>query len=150
MTDITMTGTTGAATGGVRLLLRLEGLGLLILALLLYSNTDLPWLTFAVLFLVPDLGFLGYLAGPRVGAATYNLMHHKFGPMLLIIVSHFFAAHGIVFAIGLIWLAHIGMDRAIGFGLKYSTGFAFTHLGRAGRGARQGQRSPSAAGPTSA
>ncbi len=141
MTGNEMTRTAGAVTGGVRLLLRLEGLGLLILALLLYSNTDLPWLTFAVLFLVPDLGLLGYLAGPRVGAATYNLMHHKFGPMLLIIISHFFTTHGIVYAIGLIWLAHIGMDHAVGYGLKYSTGFAFTHLGRIGKGATQGQHS---------
>jgi hypothetical protein len=29
--------------------------------------------------------------------------------------------------------AHIGIDRALGYGLKYSTGFGFTHLGRIGK-----------------
>jgi hypothetical protein len=32
-----------------------------------------------------------------------------------------------------IWIAHIGFDRALGYGLKYGSGFTHTHLGRIGR-----------------
>lgn len=123
----------GAVTGGVRILLRLEGLGLFVLAVLLYSQTGLSWLAFAVFFLAPDLSFLGYLAGPRAGAAIYNLAHDTLGPVLLLIGGFLFAAHPAVLAAALIWIAHIGIDRALGYGLKYSTGFKFTHLGRIGK-----------------
>jgi hypothetical protein len=30
-------------------------------------------------------------------------------------------------------LAHVGMDRAVGYGLKYPTAFGRTHLGVVGR-----------------
>lgn len=135
MTDATTTPATGAATGGVRILLRLEGLGLLILAVMLYANSGLSWLLFAVLFLAPDLSFLGYLAGPRVGAVVYNLAHDTLGPVLLVIGGYMFAAHAAVLAVALIWLAHIGFDRTLGYGLKYAAGFGYTHLGRIGRAA---------------
>ena len=133
MTDTTMTGTAGAVTGGVRLLLRLEGLGLLVLAVMLYANSHLSWVAFAVFFLAPDLSFLGYLAGPRVGAAIYNIAHDTFIPVMLVVGGYFLAANYIVLATALIWLAHIGFDRALGYGLKYEAGFSFTHLGRIGK-----------------
>jgi len=132
MTD-TMSGTAGAVTGGVRTLLRLEGLGLLVLAVLLYANTNLSWLAFAVFFLAPDVSFLGYLAGPRVGAIAYNIAHDTFIPIMLVVGGYFLAANHIVLATALIWLAHIGFDRALGYGLKYEAGFGFTHLGRVGK-----------------
>ena len=132
MTD-TLTGTAGAVTGGVRLLLRLEGLGLLVLAVMLYANSHLSWLAFAVFFLAPDLSFLGYLAGPRIGAAIYNVAHDTFIPIMLVVGGYFLAANYIVLATALIWLAHIGFDRALGYGLKYEVGFSFTHLGRVGK-----------------
>lgn len=132
MTD-TMTGSAGAVTGGVRTLLRLEGLGLLVLAVLLYANTNLSWLAFAVFFLAPDVSFLGYLAGPRVGAIAYNIAHDTFIPIMLVVGGYFLAANHIVLATALIWLAHIGFDRALGYGLKYEAGFGFTHLGRVGK-----------------
>ncbi len=134
MTDNTTT-EAGAVTGGVRILLRLEGLGLLALCVLLYGSSGLSWTVFAVLFLSPDLSFLGYLAGPRIGALTYNLAHDTLGPLLMVIIGYSFAAHTYVLAIALIWLAHIGFDRALGYGLKYTAGFRYTHLGRIG-GAR--------------
>lgn len=133
MTDTATTPPAGAVTGGVRILLRLEGLGLLVLAAMLYASSGLPWLAFAILFFVPDLSFLGYLAGPRVGALVYNLAHDTLGPLLLVIGGYFLAAHSYVLAAALIWLAHIGFDRALGYGLKYSAGFSFTHLGRIGK-----------------
>jgi hypothetical protein len=128
--------TAGTVTGGVRLLLRLEGLGLFVLALLLYGSSHLSWFAFALLFLVPDLSFLGYLAGPRAGAIAYNIAHDTFIPIMLVVGGYFLAANYIVLATALIWLAHIGFDRALGYGLKYEAGFGFTHLGLVGKAKR--------------
>lgn len=133
MSDTTITGSAGAVTGGVRVLLRLEGLGLLVLAVMLYATSHLSWLAFAIFFLAPDLSFLGYLLGPRVGAVAYNIAHDTFIPIMLIVVGYFLEANHIVLAVALIWLAHIGFDRALGYGLKYQAGFSFTHLGRIGK-----------------
>ncbi len=122
----------GAACGGVRALLRLEGLGLLCGAVALYGRSGGDWRLFAVLFLTPDLSFLGYLGGPRAGAAAYNAMHSTLGPLLLAAVG-IALAQPLAVSIALIWLAHVGFDRALGYGLKYGAGFSFTHLGRIGR-----------------
>lgn len=125
-------GPPGAVDGGPRALLRLEGLALLAGAAALYWRCGGDWKLFAVLFLVPDLSFAGYLAGPRIGAAAYNALHSTLGPLLL-------AAAGIALSqplavtVALIWLAHVGFDRALGYGLKHAAGFSFTHLGRIGR-----------------
>lgn len=120
----------GAVTGGVRWLLRLEGLAAFALALLLYSHADNSWLLFAALILAPDLSMIGFLAGPRIGARAYNALHSYIGPLLL--------AGGLMLldrslALPLIWTAHIGFDRTLGYGLKYPDGFATTHLGAIGR-----------------
>ena len=126
----------GAADGGVRQMLRLEGLLLLGGATALFWRGGGDWRLFAALFLVPDISFAFYLAGPRLGAAAYNAMHSTIGPLLL-------AAAGLAFgqplavAVGCIWFAHVGFDRALGYGLKHARGFAFTHLGRIGRKPRE-------------
>ena len=75
---------------------------------------------------------LAYLAGPRAGAAGYNLVH-TYMPALALALAGFFASLACGDRRGLIWIAHIGFDRALGYGLKYSTGFGDTHLGRIGR-----------------
>jgi hypothetical protein len=41
---------------------------------------------------------------------------------------------GTTVRVALIWAAHIGMDRALGYGLKETSGFTRTHLGRVGKG----------------
>jgi len=126
-----------AVIGLPRILLRLEGLAFALLAVLVFDRLGESWWLFAALVLVPDLSFLGYLAGPRIGAAIYNAAHSLIGPVLL-------AAFGILMqnnlpiAVAAIWIAHIGFDRALGYGLKYGQGFAFTHLGRIGRTRPQG------------
>ena len=120
-----------SVSGGVRLLLRLEGLALLAGAAALYGATGAPWWAFALLFLVPDLSMLGYLAGPRIGAAAYNAAHATLGPVALGLVGWLTAPGLLPFA--LIWLAHIGFDRVLGYGLKYASGFRDTHLGQIGR-----------------
>jgi hypothetical protein len=123
-----------AVAGTPRLLLRLEGPALFAVAAFLYPKVSDSWWLFAALVLVPDLSFLGYLAGPRVGAAVYNAAHVTIGPFVLVILG-FVLPVVILEAIALIWLAHIGVDRLLGYGLKYPAGFAFRHLGKIGRSA---------------
>jgi hypothetical protein len=128
---------TGTVSGGVRTLLRLEGLTLFAGMTLLYALWGGSWWIYFVLFLAPDLSFLGYLAGPKVGAIVYNAMHSYMAPMALMTAGFGFAPP-LLLSIAMIWLAHIGFDRMLGYGLKYSAGFGFTHLGRIGKEARKG------------
>jgi hypothetical protein len=108
-------------------LLKLEAAILFIATLLLYSHLHLSWLLFAILFLVPDLSMLGYLSGPRTGSALYNLVHTYITPLIVFSVSRSFHLTSIT-AITLIWIAHIAIDRVLGYGLKYPTHFKDTHL----------------------
>jgi Domain of unknown function (DUF4260) len=124
--------TAGAVTGGLRTLLRLEGLTLFAGMTLLYAVWGGAWWVYLVLFLVPDISFAAYLAGPRTGAIIYNTAHSYMAPMTLMVIG-FGTASPLTLSIAMIWLAHIGIDRALGYGLKYSAGFAYTHLGRLGR-----------------
>ncbi len=123
---------TGSVTGGVRTLLRLEGLALFAGMSLLYGLWGGPWWLYAVLFLAPDLSFLAYLAGPKIGAWIYNAAHSEIIPLAMLTTGFGFAPP-LLLSVALIWLAHIGADRALGYGLKYRAGFGFTHLGRIGR-----------------
>lgn len=116
---------TGSVTGGVNILLRLEGLTLFIGMVMLYAAWGGSWLIFALLFFVPDLSF-------KFGALVYNAAHSYMAPVTLMTLGFGFASP-LTLSIALIWLAHIGIDRALGYGLKYSAGFGFTHLGRIGR-----------------
>lgn len=130
--DAPATGIPGAATGGVRTLLRLEGLALFAGMTLLYGIWDGSWWIYALLFLAPDLSFAAYLAGPKFGAMVYNAAHSYLAPMAMMTFG-FAAAEPLVLSIAMIWLAHIGFDRMLGYGLKYAGGFGFTHLGRIGK-----------------
>ncbi len=134
MTDISGPETAGVVTGGLRTMLRLEGLTLFAGMTLLYGVWDGSWWVYAILFLAPDLSFAAYLAGPRVGAIVYNAAHSYMAPMALM-VAGFATGSPLVLSIAMIWLAHIGIDRALGYGLKYAIGFGFTHLGRIGKDA---------------
>lgn len=116
----------------VRTILRLEGAAAFAAAVALYAHAGFSWPLFALLILAPDLAMLPYLIGPRAGAAAYNLAHTYALPLPLALAGFWFASP-IVAALGLIWIAHIGMDRMLGYGLKYASGFADTHLGRIGR-----------------
>jgi len=122
----------GATTGGVKFLLRAEGAFVLLVAVIAYAKFGPGWSVFAWFFLAPDLAFLGYLAGPRVGAVAYNATHSYVGAVS-VLVTGAVSGYPEFVAAGLIWCAHIGMDRALGYGLKYSVGFGFTHLGLIGR-----------------
>jgi Domain of unknown function (DUF4260) len=112
-----------------RLLLRLEGAALFFCALCFYHWLGGSWVLFIALFLWPDILMLGYLINPEIGSLLYNLTHTEVFPAALTAVS--FAVHRpAVLAFALIWLAHIGFDRALGYGLKYPTFFKDTHLQR--------------------
>jgi hypothetical protein len=123
---------TSAVAGAPRALLRLEGLFVFALSVALYGRTAGNWGLFAALFLAPDLSFLAYVAGPRAGAIAYNAVHTTAGPLTLVMAG-ITTQSDLAIGIGLIWLAHCGIDRALGYGLKYDAGFGFTHLGRIGR-----------------
>jgi hypothetical protein len=106
-------------------------------ATLLYWTSGASWWLFAVLFLTPDLSFLAYLAGSRLGAIGYNAVHATIGPLLLLLLSSGLVIHWpLAEPLARIWLGHIGIDRALGYGLKYASGFGLTHLGRIGPAAR--------------
>lgn len=132
MTETTDTTAAGAATGGVRTLLRVEGAAMAVACMVFYSYFEGSWWMFALLLLAPDLSFLGYLGGPRMGAAAYNAAHAAILPMLLGIIAMVMPS-ALAMHLSLIWCAHIGFDRALGYGLKYDAGFGFTHLGRIGK-----------------
>jgi hypothetical protein len=111
----------------------MEWLAVLAASLAVYGWLGFSWLLFAVLILAPDLSMLGYLAGPRVGAIAYNAVHTLIAPAVLAVAAWLLAAP-LLTALALILLAHIAADRALGYGLKHSTGFRDTHLGQIGRG----------------
>ena len=128
----------GTVKGAPRVLLRAEGAALLLLAALIYGGSGASWWLFAVLFFAPDLSFLAYLAGPRAGAFAYNAAHTLIGPAVLGLAGLQLPAP-LALSLALIWAAHIGFDRLLGYGLKYAAGFGFTHLGRIGRGEPMGR-----------
>ena len=134
MAEAGVVGTDGAVTGGARALLRLEGLALFAAMIVLYGWRGGPWWLFAVLFLAPDLSFAAYLAGSRIGAVAYNAVHSTLVPVALLIAGFAFE-QSLMRSIAIIWLAHIGIDRALGYGLKYPGAFNLTHLGRIGKAA---------------
>jgi hypothetical protein len=122
-------------SGAPRVLLRLEGLALLVAATIGFHAIGGSWALFALLLLVPDVALIAYLAGPRLGALAYNAAHSYLAPAGLALLTYLNPVAG-GWPICLIWFAHIGMDRALGLGLKFPSAFADTHLGRVGRVAR--------------
>lgn len=113
----------------VRMLLRLEGLAIAIAAVALFADGDHSWWLFALLILAPDISFAAYALGPAAGAAAYNLLHNLVLPIALGTASAL-TDTGWGIAVALVWLAHIGVDRALGYGLKYRTAFKDTHIQR--------------------
>ena len=113
-------------------LLKLEEFALFVLALFLFSELDYGWGLYALLFLAPDLSMVGYLVNPRLGAWTYNLVHHKGLAVALYILGSLLAVPWLMFA-GTLLLGHSSLDRVFGYGLKYSDAFRNTHLGVIGK-----------------
>jgi hypothetical protein len=116
------------------LLQRLEGVAALGLGIAAYAWLGQAWPVFALLFLVPDLTMVGYLRSPRLGTLGYNLGHSYVLPGLLALSGLSFGP--LVYGLAAIWVAHIGFDRMLGYGLKLEAGFQHTHLGTIGKARR--------------
>ncbi|WP_299816898.1 DUF4260 domain-containing protein [uncultured Roseibium sp.] len=119
---------------------RIEALFVFLGMLVLYYWSAADWWMFLLLFLIPDLSMLGYLAGPRFGAFAYNLAHAYIGPALLlgagVLLTDFLRAPYAFWdfaPLAVIWTSHIAFDRILGYGLKSPEGFGVTHLGSIGR-----------------
>lgn len=110
-----------------RSFLRIEGLTVFSLALAGYFVLEGPVWLLLVLGLAPDLAMIGYLAGPRFGSLCYNVFHTYTLPAALGVIG-FWADITIALLVALVWAAHIGADRLVGYGLKFETGFKDTHL----------------------
>ena len=121
----------GAVEGMPRLLLRIEGAALALAAVYMFHRIGGNWWLFAALILVPDVSFAGYLINTRIGAIAYNAMHVTLGPLICAALGFLLPSFDLL-SVALIWAAHVGIDRALGYGLKYGAGFGFTHLGRIG------------------
>ncbi|MEZ4372749.1 MAG: DUF4260 domain-containing protein [Polyangiaceae bacterium] len=121
----------GASAAFATRFLRLEGCALLLVSAIAYRHLGGSWALFAALFLVPDVSLLGYLRGARFGAWAYNAGHSTLLPLLLAACSYLSGAP-LCLLLALIWTAHIGFDRLLGYGLKQTSSFRDTHLGRIG------------------
>ena len=122
----------GFVGGGPRIILRIEGAALLACCVAAYAWLGQPWWTFAALLFAPDLSLVGYAAGPGAGAVAYNAAH-TVTPPLIGLCAAMVLGQPLLAGLALIWLAHIGLDRMLGYGLKYASGFGNTHLGAIGR-----------------
>ena len=122
----------GVATGNVRVLLRLEGLAVAAVSVVLYARSGASWWLFAGLWLAPDLSILGYLSRPCRGARLYNAFHTYIVPATLAVIALLLRRTSLL-PFALIWINHIGVDRMLGYGLKYPEGFGWTHLGKLGK-----------------
>ena len=112
--------------------LQIEELGLFVLGIFLFNQLSYDWWWFLVFILAPDLSMIGYVFGNKTGAFCYNLCHHR-GVALLVYMAGWYFANAGLLLLGVILFSHASMDRIFGYGLKYETGFKFTHLGEIGK-----------------
>lgn len=116
----------------MRVVIALEELGMLLLSIAALYYLGSPWWYYLLLAIGPDISFLGYAAGKKVGAITYNLFHHK-GIAVILILLGFYLEIDTITIIGIILFGHSSIDRMLGYGLKHFEGFKYTHLGQIGK-----------------
>ena len=116
----------------MKVILKLEEMGMLIASILALMWLKVEWWYYPILFLGPDIGIAGYVFGNKVGAACYNILHHK-GIAAALMAAGLFYDQQMLLVTGLIMFGHSSMDRMAGYGLKYEQGFKFTHLGVIGK-----------------
>lgn len=122
----------GYVTGKVNWLLRAEGLAIFAFALMAYNFLGYDWGFFILAFFVPDLALFAYFHNRTTGAVCYNITHSYILPLMLFAYG-FMVSSSDADRIATVWIAHVGFDRALGFGLKYARGFRHTHFGKLGR-----------------
>ncbi|WP_431801082.1 DUF4260 domain-containing protein [Halobacillus andaensis] len=108
-------------------LLHFEGLAVLLASLYFYAHEGGSWWLFFLCLFLPDLSILGYMFNKKAGAISYNAGHTYVLPLILLVLSMMWH-HPLFLSLSLIWIAHIGMDRMVGYGLKYPDHFKKTHL----------------------
>lgn len=111
----------------IRFVLQLEGAAILGTAIYLYAHLGGSWWLFGALILAPDVAMVFYAFGLKLGTFAYNLVHNYTLPSILLIIG-ISLNQNLLVNISIIWFAHIGMDKMVGYGLKYSTGFKDTHF----------------------
>jgi len=123
----------GVKRAAVDLMLRAEQVAILATGIVVWTANGGPWPLLIPAWLLVDLSMIGYLGGPRLGSITYNAAHNLVLPLGLLGVGWWTATGWLVLSAS-VFLTHIGVDRAFGYGLKLPTDFRDTHLGRIGRG----------------
>lgn len=113
-------------------ILKLEELAMLALSIYLFILLKVDWWWYLALFFVPDVGFLGYTVNPKIGALTYNFLHHK-GVMIALYLGGIYFQNEVLQLIGIVFFGHAAFDRVFGYGLKYNDSFNNTHLGKIGK-----------------
>ena len=116
----------------MKTLIQLEEGAMFLFGIFLFAQLSFSWWWFPALILLPDIGMIGYAASNKIGAVSYNFFHHK-AIALIVYVAGFYLKNDTIMLIGIILFAHSSMDRLFGYGLKYFTGFSFTHLGKIGK-----------------
>lgn len=111
----------------IRYILQSEGAAIFALALFTYTHLEGSWWLFSALILAPDISMIGYAFGLKIGTFSYNLVHNYILPAALVAIG-IYLDNLLLTHIAIIWFVHIGMDRMIGYGLKYSSGFKHTHF----------------------
>ena len=115
----------------MKTLLKVEEAAQFVLSIVLFAKLPFVWWIYPALLLLPDLSMLGYAFNVKTGAFTYNLLHHKAVAIIVGVIGLFLANDYWVLA-GILLFGHSSMDRMFGYGLKYTRGFKYTHLGEVG------------------
>jgi hypothetical protein len=113
-------------------ILKLEELAMFLFSIYLFNQLHFAWWWYLALILLPDIGMIGYALNNQIGAACYNLAHHK-GIALAVYVTGLYVHSETAQLVGIVLFGHSSMDRMMGYGLKYNQGFRFTHLGELGK-----------------
>lgn len=113
-------------------LIKLEEAAMLVLGIYLFSVLPFAWWWFPALILAPDISFIGYALGNKIGAWVYNIAHHK-GLAIALYLTGCYTQLPLLQLAGIILFAHSCIDRMLGYGLKYEKGFKFTHFGEIGK-----------------
>lgn len=113
----------------MKILLKLEDLGLMLLGVYLALTINPNFIILVIAFFVPDISIAAYLINTKIGSYIYNVFHHR-GLAAILIVLGYILSQNVLIYIGAVFLAHSSFDRILGFGLKYADDFKHTHLGR--------------------
>lgn len=113
----------------MNILLKLEELALFGLSIFAFTYTNFEWWYYLAFFFAPDIGMIGYIINPKLGAISYNLFHHRLIALGVYIAGIYLNNEWLTFS-GIILFGHISFDRILGYGLKYSDSFHNTHLGK--------------------